>query len=161
MRGTRTAVPALAMSALVAAMLAAVLLAGCGSSPKPLTRAQLTSKADAICRKVTAKLEAASRGSSANTPQQLGRLVAKISGFEQAALGELGALVPPLALEADWKKFVAGAQTLAEDTAKLGEYTAAKNKAGVRTLISSAGTTQNQMVTIAKRNGFKDCEKVI
>jgi hypothetical protein len=155
---TRTAVPAFATSALATALLAA---AGCGSSPKPpLTRAQLTSKANSICRTVTAKLEAASKGESANTPQQVQRLTAKVSGFEQKALTELTALVPPPALEADWQRFVGGAQTLAEDTAKVGEYVAGKNTAAGKAVISQAEATQKQMVAIAKRNGIKDCEKV-
>jgi hypothetical protein len=154
----RTVVPALATSAF-AVVLAAT---GCGSTPKPpLTRAQLTSKADSICRTVTAKLEAAGKGESANTPRQLERLTAKVSGFEQKALTELTELVPPPALEAEWQRFVNGAQMLAEDTAKIGEYIASKNTAAGKAAISQIQATQKQMVAIAKRNGFKDCEKVV
>jgi hypothetical protein len=155
---TRIAVPALATSAFAAVLLAAT---GCGSTPKPpLTRAQLTSKANSICRTVTAKLEATSKGASASTPQQLERLTAKVSGFEQKALTELSALVPPPALEAQWQRFVSGAQTLAEDTAKVGEYAASKNTTAGRAVISQIEATQKQMVAIAKSSGFKDCEKV-
>ncbi|HEX3391142.1 MAG TPA: hypothetical protein VHS55_01110 [Solirubrobacteraceae bacterium] len=142
-------------------MTAVLAVAGCGSTPKPpLTRAQLTIKADSICRTVTAKLEAASKGESASTPRQLEHLTAKVSGFEQKALTELTALVPPATLEAEWKRFVNGAQTLAEDTAKVGEDVASKNTAAGKAAISQIGATQKQMVAIAKRNGFKDCEKV-
>lgn len=155
---TRIAVPVLATVVFAAVALAAI---GCGSSPKPpLTRAQLTSKADAICNTVTAKLEAASRGESANTPQQLEHLTAKISGFEQKALGELTELVPPAAMEVDWKRFVEGAQTIAENIAKIGESAASKNTAAGKAAVSAIVTTQKQMVAIAKRNGLKDCEKV-
>jgi hypothetical protein len=153
---TRTAVPALMTSALLATALAT----GCGSSPKPLTRAQLTSRANAICRSVAVKVEAASKGGSANTPQQLERLTAKLAGFEQTALTELGRLVPPPALEADWKSFVAGAQTLAEDTVKIGEDAATKNTAAGKQVISSATSTQKQMAAVAKRDGLKACEQV-
>lgn len=154
----RIAMPAAATSAFAAFVLAT---AGCGSTPKPpLTRAQLTSKANSICRTVAAKLEAASKGESANTPQQLERLTTKVSGFEQKALTELTALVPPPALEARWQRFINGAQTLAEDTAKVGQYIASKNAAASKAVISEVEATQKQMVAIAKRNGFKDCEKV-
>lgn len=156
MRRTRTAMPVLATS-LVAIALAAV--SSCGSAPKPLTRAQLTSKADAICRTVSAKLEAANKGQNVNTPQQIERLTAKVSGFEQAALAQLSSLVPPPAMEADWKRFIGDAQTLAEDTAKVGEYAAAKNKAAIKSVISSVQATQKQIAAIAKRNGFKACEQ--
>jgi hypothetical protein len=153
---TRTVVPALVTSALAAA----ALMMGCGSSPKPLTRAQLRSRANAICRGVAVKIEAVNKGGGVNTPQQLERLTAKLAGFEQTALVELGRLVPPPALEADWKSFVAGAQTLAEDTAKVGEYAATKNTTASKQVISSAESTQKQMAAIAKRNGFKACEQV-
>ena len=158
MKRTRIAVPALATSAFAAFVLAAV---GCGSASKPpLTRAQLTSKADSICRTVTAKLEAASKGASASTPQQVERLTTKVSGFEQKALSELTALVPPPALEAQWQRFVDGAQRIAEATARIGEYIASKNTAASKAVISEVQATQKRMIAIAKRNGFKDCEKV-
>lgn len=158
MRRTRIAVPALATSAFATVVLAT---AGCGSTTKPpLTRAQLTNKANSICRTVTAKLEAASKGESANTPQRLEHLTAKVSGFEQKALTELTELVPPPALEAQWQRFVDGAQALADDTAKVGEYAASKNKIAGQAVLSQIEATQKQMVAIAKRNGFKDCEKV-
>lgn len=158
MRRTRIGVPALATSVLATFMLAMV---GCGSTAKPpLTRAQLTSKADSICRTVSAKLEAASKGESVNTPQELQRLTTKVSGFEQKALSELTALVPPPALEAQWQRFVDGAQRIAEATTRIGEYIATKNTAASKAVISEVQATQKQMVAIAKRNGFKDCEKI-
>jgi hypothetical protein len=141
------------------ALVAVAPTAGCGS-PKPLTRAQLMSRANAICRSVKAKLEAASKGQSANTPRQIERLTAKISGFEQTALAELGKLVPPRALEDDWKRFVAGAGMLAEDIAKVGEYAAAKNATAARQAIASAESTQKQLAVVAGRMGLKDCEQL-
>jgi len=148
------------MLAFGGALAAMALTVGCGSSPKPLTRAQLTDRANAICRSVKAKLEAASKGQSASTPQQIERLTTKVSGFEQSALAQLSELVPPATLEAEWKRFVVGAQALAEDTAQLGEYMAANNKAAAKKLIASAESTQRQMAAVAKRSGFKDCEQV-
>jgi hypothetical protein len=152
----RIAAPALATSALAAAALAI----GCGSSPKPLTRAQLTARANAICREVKTRLEAATKGQSANTPQQFARLASKVAGFEEKALADLTKLVPPPALEADWKRFVAGAQTLAEDTSQLSEYAAAKKTAAAKRLIASAESTQKQAAAAAKRIGLKDCEQI-
>jgi hypothetical protein len=139
--------------ALTAAVLAA---SGCGSSSKPLTRAELTAKADAICKTVTAKLSS----KSASTQQQIGRLAAELSSFEETALTNLSKLVPPSELESDWKQFVAGAQTLAENTAKLGEYAKANNLKAAKSLIISSEATQKQMVTIAKRDGLTACEQV-
>jgi hypothetical protein len=134
----------------------ALAASGCGSSSKPLTRAELTAKANAICKTVTAKISS----KSANSEQQISRVASELSSFEQTALADLSKLVPPAELETDWKKFVAGAQTLAENTAKLGEYAKAKNLKAGKALILSSENTQKQMVVIAKRDGLTACEQV-
>ncbi|HTA14711.1 MAG TPA: hypothetical protein VK781_07630 [Solirubrobacteraceae bacterium] len=141
------------------ATLAATALAvtGCGSSSKPLTRAELTAKANAICKTVTAKL-ASSKG--IKTQQDIARVAPELASFEQTALDGLGKLVPPAELANDWKQFVAGAQTLAENTAKLGEYAKANNLKAAKSLITSSEQVQQQMVATARRDGIADCEKV-
>jgi hypothetical protein len=143
---------------LTALALAATALAisGCGSSSKPLTRAELTVKADAICKTVTAKLAT----KTVKTQQDIARIAPELAGFEQSALAELSKLMPPAELADDWKKFVAGAQMLAENTAKLGEYAKSNNLKGARVLIVSSEATQRQMVATAKRDGLTACEQV-
>lgn len=141
--------------ALTAIALAACA-SGCGSSSKPLTRAELTAKANVICKRVSAKMST----KSANSEQSISRVASELSSFEQTALADLSKLVPPAELEADWKKFVSGAQTLAENTAKLGEYAKAKNLKAGKALILSSENTQKQMVVIAKRDGLTACEQV-
>ena len=136
--------------------LAALVGSGCGSSEKPLTRAELTAKANAICKTVAAKISS----KSINSEQQISHVASELAGFEQTALANLSKLVPPAELEADWKKFVSGAQTLAEDTAKLGEYAKAKNLKAAKALILASESTQKQMTEIAKRDGLGACEKV-
>ncbi len=140
----------------IALMTIALAASGCGSSSKPLTRAELTAKANAICKKVTAKMSS----KSASSEQQISRVASELSSFEQTALADLSKLVPPAELETDWKRFVAGAQTLAENTAKLGEYAKAKNLKAGKALILSSENTQKQMVVIAKRDGLTACEQV-
>ena len=139
--------------ALTATMLAA---SGCGSSSKPLTRAELTAKANAICKTVTAKISSR----SIKSQQDIARVAGELAGFEQTALTNLSKLVPPAELEDDWKKFVAGAQTLAENTAKLGEYAKMNDLKAAKGLIVSSEATQKEMVTIAKRDGLHACEQV-
>jgi hypothetical protein len=129
---------------------------GCGSSSKPLTRAELTAKANAICKTVTAKISS----KPVNTQQQVARVAGELASFEQTALLNLSKLVPPAELENDWKQFVSGAQTLAENTAKLGEYAKANNLKAAKSLIVSSEATQKQMVAIAKRDGLTACEQV-
>ena len=140
-----------------ALVVVAVALSGCGgSSPKPLTRAELTAKADVICRRVSAKLAT----KTVKSVQDIARTAPELASFEQVALNELSKLVPPADLESDWKKFIAGAQTLAENTAKLGEYAKANNLKGAGSLITSSEATQQRLLKIVKRDGITECEKV-
>lgn len=142
--------------AAIALTVSALVTSGCGSSSKPLTRAELTAKANAICKTVTAKIAS----KPVKTEQQISRVAAELASFEQAALANLSKLVPPAELETDWKVFVSGAQTLAENTAKLGEYAKTKNLKSAKTLILTSENTQKQMVVIAKRDGLTACEQV-
>lgn len=142
-----------------ATMLAATVLAVCGcgsSSSKPLTRAELTAKADAICKSVGAKLA----NKSVNSIQGIAQTAPELASTEQGALSELSKLVPPATMEADWKTFITGAQTLAENTAKLGEYAKSNNLKSARTLIVSSEATVKQMTAIAQKYGIKNCEQV-
>ena len=141
---------------LAGALAATFAVSGCGSSSKPLTRAELTAKANAICKTVSAKIST----KSVNSQQEIARAASELATFEQSALVGLSKLIPPAELESDWKKFIAGAQTLAENTAKLGEYAKANNLKAGRSLIVSSNNVQKQMVVIAKRDGLTTCEQV-
>lgn len=144
---------------LAATVLTTTVLAvcGCGSSSKPLTRAELTAKADAICKSVSAKLATNKKVSSI---QDIARTAPELASTEQSALNELSKLVPPTTMEADWKSFITGAQTLAENTAKLGEYAKSNDLKSARTLIVSSEATVKQMTAIAQKYGIKNCEQV-
>lgn len=140
------------------AVLAATALAvsGCGgSSPKPLTRAELTAKANAICTHVTAKLPK----KTIKSMQEIARAAGELASSEQGGLTELSKLVPPADLESDWKTFVADAEKLAENTAKLGEDAKANDLKAARPLVSSSENLEQRMLEIAKRDGIKDCEQ--
>jgi hypothetical protein len=141
---------------LAGALAATLAVSGCGSSPKPLTRAELTARANAICKRVSAKISS----KSVNSQQGLARAAGELAVFEQSALIDLSKLVPPAELESDWKMFVAGAQTLAENTAKLGEYAKANNLKAAHNLIASSEAVQKQMVATARRDGLTACEQV-
>jgi hypothetical protein len=134
----------------------AVAIAGCGGSQKPLTRAELVNKANAICKTVTTKFAT----KSISSLQNIAHTAPELAAFEQKALSELSRLVPPVDLESDWKQFVAGAETLAENTSRIGEYAKANNLKAAAGLIGSSEATQRQMQAIAKRNGLTECEQV-
>jgi ABC-type dipeptide/oligopeptide/nickel transport system ATPase component len=146
---TRTRLAALALTG------AALGASGCGKSAKPLTRAQLIAKADVVCRRINRKLSSI----TIKSQQDIARVAPKLAAYEQEALTDLTKLVPPMALANDWKEIVAGAQTLADNVAKLGEYAKSNNIKAARPLIASSSKIQQRIQAIAKRDGFQDCSK--
>lgn len=142
---------------LAAAMAASMLTtAGCGESAKPLTRAQLLHRADAICHKLNKRLSS----TTIKTEKDFARKLPKLADYEQEGLAELSKLIPPAKLAEDWKMVIAGAQTLADDVAKLGEYVKAKDLKAARAVIARIGKVQQRTTAITKRDGFKDCAQV-
>jgi hypothetical protein len=140
---------------LAAATLAA---AGCGgSSSKSLTRSQLIAKADSICHRVNAKLTSAN--GQINSQQDIARLAPQLAAYEQEAVVQLSKLTAPATIASDWKTIVTAAGTLAQNTAKLGEYAKANNLTAARALVSTSKKVQQQMLAVAKRDGFKDCSR--
>jgi hypothetical protein len=142
--------------ATVALAATALAVGGCGGSSQPLTRAELTSKADAICKRVSGKLAA----KTVTSVQDVARTAPELAAVEQEALNELSKLEPPASIENDWKVFIAGAQKLAENTSKLGEYAKSNSLKGTAGLIASSEQTVKQMTAIAKKYGITDCEQV-
>lgn len=142
---------------LLAAGLAAGMLvgAGCGEAAKPLTRAQLLAKADAICKRIDTRLS----GTTIKSEKQLIHFLPRVAGFEQQALVELSKLNPPSKMAEDWKKIVAGAQTIADSTAKLSEAARLKELKTVHEVLSEIGKVQTSITTVAKRDGFKNCSQ--
>jgi hypothetical protein len=143
---------------LLAAALAASVLTnvGCGESAKPLTRAQLLRKADAVCHKLSKKLSS----SKIKTEKDLVQELPKLAGYEQEGLAELSKLIPPAKLAEDWKMIIAGAQTLADDIAKVGEDAKAKEMKAAHAIFAKAAKVQQRTTAITKRDGFKDCSQV-
>jgi hypothetical protein len=131
---------------------------GCGESAKPLTRAQLLTKADATCRRINNKLSA---GNSAKTPQQISHAASELVSYEQKGLAELSKLIPPASMASDWKAIIAGAQTLADDTVKIVERVKVeKDLKGAHALLAETSRVQERTVAIAKRDGFTDCSQL-
>jgi hypothetical protein len=142
---------------LLGTVLAACVLvvAGCGGSPKPLTRAQLLAKGDAICRRLNKRFSSI----TVKNQQQLIRVLPRLAAYEQQALTELSKLIPPASMENDWKMIVSGAQSVADTTAKLGEAAKAKDVKTTHALLSEIGKMEQRTIAIAKRNGFKACSE--
>lgn len=142
----------------LAAALAVCVLAnaGCGESAKPLTRAQLLYRADAICRKLSKQFSS----TSIKSEKELVRVLPKLAGYEQEGLAKLSKLIPPASMASDWKTIMADAQTLADKVGKLTEYVKSKDFKDGRSVIAEIDRVQQRTTVIAKRDGFKDCTQI-
>lgn len=125
-------------------------------------RARFIAKADAICRGVYNNLKSNSVRNNRlarrrHTGPNLVLLAAQDAAYQKGANAELERLMPPSSLGRDWKEIIAGAHTLAADTAKIGEDIRAKRDAVARAVISASGELRQRVLAVARRDGFKDC----
>lgn len=123
------------------------------SHTKPLTRNELITKADLICRRVNAKRAATRFAHSGD----YARLVPSLAEYQMAAVAAMRALIPPASMESSWNQIVFYAQEFAHSIAEFGRYAKA-NKLNDIASVSIAGVkAHEQMLAIAKHEGFHDC----
>src|ERR1700729_1019990 len=115
----RTQLVALSLVAIASA------IAGCGESSKatPLSKAELIAKADAVCAHVMVQYHA----NGYTTTQSIVSRAPRVAAAEQTGVAELRKLTPPASMASDWQQIVENAQTIANDTAKLGQYAKENN----------------------------------
>ncbi len=150
------------------AVIAAIAVAGCGSSTNTTSTAAsnvaaakpLVAQADPICKLVATKREAANaalHGTSKSTLEKLARLAPKVSVIEHQALTQLRALKAPAAVAQEWQQMLAGIQQLADDTAQLATYAKANNLKKVESLTASGRELRTKLTAIAEHDGFSYC----
>jgi ribosomal protein L2 len=122
-------------------------------SSRHLTRAELILKADAICKRINARLSS----TEVDNPQDIARMLPPLAAFERGALAELAKLDPPSKTVNDWRQMLAAGQTIAAGMARYGEYGKTQNLRNVGVLLTAIHLVQEKGGAIAKRNGFKDC----
>jgi len=98
------------MTRLFGGALAAIALAvtGCGgssssTSSKPLTRAELTAKANTICKRIIAQVDWTKAD-----PKELPHIVGHLAELEEQGARELEKLTPPPAMADEWRLLVDG-----------------------------------------------------
>jgi tRNA U34 5-methylaminomethyl-2-thiouridine-forming methyltransferase MnmC len=136
-----------------AAILLAVCLCGCGSA-KPLTRAQLTRRTNALCDEVHAKLKAIG---PAKTPTEFAQLARKLAGFEQQELESMRKLTPPRSLAADWKQILEGVEEISIAAGTLSTELQLKHQKHAVEAFGHISKVQQQLSKIVKRDGFTSC----
>jgi hypothetical protein len=146
-------------SPLVAGVLVASVFAtaSCGASSKVsrgrLSHADLIAKADAICARMRAEYHA----NGYTTNASIAKLAPILAGYEQTGVDEMRALRPPASLTSDWNLIVDNAQSIATDTAKLGQLAKENNLKAAASLFAIDRRNQQRALTVAARDGFKEC----
>jgi hypothetical protein len=158
---------------------AALVSSGCGSSAKtqagnsqsattqtsavaslkPESRAEFISEANAICTRLASR-RASNRG---ETNHEIALVAADLASFEKVVRAELERHVPPATLTGDWRRLLAYAQALAEDTAKIAGY-AENNELSTATasaVVKDRRATEMAALAIARRDGIEACAKTI
>lgn len=139
---------------------------GCGKATKSLTQAEMIAKADPICGRINAKISYYSNLKPANSQDLVSasaivQATPQIASAERAAYADLAKLTPPASMADDWKQFLEGVKTIADDTARVGDYAKAKNTAPIAPIMASASTTLQRLRATATRHGFDDCAKIL
>jgi hypothetical protein len=134
----------------------ALTVAGCGSA-RPLTRAQLIKRANAICDRVHAKMKAIG---PADTPARVAFVARKLAGFQQQELEQMRRLRPPSSLASDWKKIVEGAQELTVNVGTLSTDVQLKKTKQMFEELKQVGEDQKRIAVIVKRDGLTNCVRL-
>lgn len=138
-------------SLVMSALLAAVAVAGCGSSNE-LSHSELVAKANVICRHGNEALK-----SSKISPTNLATTAPQIAAVDRQVSSELAKLKPPSAMSADWEAIVVSWQKAGEGLTKIGE--AAKAKQKTQEMIGEGIFTkaQDARAITSRRNGLESC----
>lgn len=121
-----------------------------------MTRAQLIAKADAVCVQLNAQLAA----NVVNKANSFAVALPQAAAYEHAESVQLAKLVSPSSMAKDWHSFLAETQRWAQDTAKLGAAARAGHFNPGSPLVTLATKTHSNLVSIAKRAGFKQCSEL-
>lgn len=125
------------------------------ASGKPLTRAALFARADAICAETNTRLAAV----STNSQQELARVLPQVAVYDTAESLALRKLVPPASFASQWERILADSQLYGEYVGRVAHYAEAHDFKSAGALIGAASEVQTQLIAAAGRAGLKQCSQ--
>jgi acyl-CoA reductase-like NAD-dependent aldehyde dehydrogenase len=148
--------------------LAAVAAAGCGGGgAKPLSKAELIERGDAICAKYRKQNEALNKDAPARNPtdpqatdeqvKAAAPVLEKLADHLRSARGELAELEPPADIASDWQNTLDDLDQLAS---KLDRAAAAARKVDRQQVVNEYGEIlrlNRRVSSFEKDYGFKVC----
>jgi len=120
---------------------------------KPLTRAKLVARANAICGSTHTKLSAI----SVKTGEQFTRVLPQIAIYDSAEFKELSKLTPPASMAHEWSRILGGVHLYSEYVNRIANYAQANNSTSAAPLFRAANALHRQLVVIAAHNGVRHC----
>jgi hypothetical protein len=148
--------PSLRRSTVLSVAVAGLAFAGCGGGGDELSKSELISKADAICKAVNTKGDALGDPKSFADLEQLGAKARDISDNGVQKLKELEA---PKEIQNDWTRFVDMADQQTRYASDLVDAAKARDQQKIQSIATRAGANSNRLHALARRNGFKDCSQ--
>jgi hypothetical protein len=140
-------------AALLSVALATLVVVGCGGSSS-LSRADLVSRANTICKRVNDKISAAGTATSAADVVRIGP---GIVAAEQQGLNELRKLKPPSSLKADWNKILADLQVITNNAGKLVAAARKNDSASAQQAANDSTQRQTELDRLAGRDKLSQC----
>jgi hypothetical protein len=144
----RRTVLALSLAAL------ALAFAACGGKDDSLSKAELVTQADAICRSVRQKTSALG---NPTTFAELQRLGAKAQDISNAGVDKLRELKPPDSFQDEWKRMLALAERQTSYAGELVAAAKARDQQKIGTIARAATLNAKRFSANARSNGFKSC----
>jgi hypothetical protein len=123
------------------------------ASGKPLTRAEWIAKGDAICARTNAETKAIHVKAAA----EFARTLPQTAAYKRAEVAELAKLTPPTSKASDWQLILNEVSQIAEYSAKLAGFAKLGDAITKAPLATSIIKTNEHLVLVAKRDGFKAC----
>jgi hypothetical protein len=127
---------------------------GCGggsSSARPLTRVELTARANAICQRVVSQVDW-----TKITPKELPRVVSRAAELEERGAAELDKLEPPPSMADDWRVIVDDFKATGREFRVIAMNVKRSGGAYPRLPLSNA---QHERALAANVAGIKECAR--
>lgn len=130
--------------------------AGCGGGggDERLSRAELVERADAICSRYEARLDALGRPTNASELRSFADRALPIARDGREELGELN---PPEELEATYDAWLEQGDEAIEIVERLREAAAESNEVEIQQLAEDAQRTDAESNRLARELGFEQC----
>jgi hypothetical protein len=136
------------------AALLAVLAAGCGGGGERLSKADFVSRADAICRKYEARLDALGQPTNVD---ELRSFADKALPIAREGRDELGELDPPEALEKTYDAWLAEGDQAIEIVERLRDAAEEGDQAEIQRIAQDAQRADAESNRLARELGFEQC----